>query len=252
MPSPVSRSDAATASPANSARPPAAVAGISSTRAGIGQARCGPSGSRVGSQVGSHVRPGQQVGPQLGHVADRVAAAAVDAEAHVGPAVRQRERPEVAGQEVGLERHEERPAGLGADRREVLAEGVGLAEVAGAGRAELLAHGRPHAVGGHDVAGLDPSPSSSVEPDVVRARLGRGHHRSRRAPRPRPCGPRRGARRRGPDAAPRRRSCRRGGSAKRVPATGRRAQHAPRPPPSSWRPRSGRARGPRARAARPW
>ena len=66
-------------------------------------------------------------------------------------------------------------AGLGTDRREVLAEGVGLAEVAGAGRAELLAHRRPHAVGGHDVAGLDRGAVLEGQPDVVRARLGRGH-----------------------------------------------------------------------------
>ena len=49
-------------------------------------------------------------------------------------AVGQRERPGVAGQEVGLEPHPQRSRARGPDAAEVLAEGVPLAQVAAARR----------------------------------------------------------------------------------------------------------------------
>ena len=82
----------------------------------------------------------------------RRSAVALHAEADVGLAAGQRERPRVAGEEVGLEPHPQ-PVGRGPGHAvEVLPERVPLTEVAGRRQPERLAHGRPHAVGGDDVA----------------------------------------------------------------------------------------------------
>jgi hypothetical protein len=107
------------------------------------------------AQHGPDVGPVEQVAPDARHVLDAGhLPAPLDAEAHVGPSVGQRERPGVAGEQVGLEPHDQvgRP---GAHAGEVLAEGVPLAPVAGGGQAEVLAHRRPHAVGRHRVGRLD-------------------------------------------------------------------------------------------------
>ena len=101
------------------------------------------------------VRPRPQVVPQRAQVGTAAAAVAQHAVAEVHPAVGQREAPRVAGQQIGLEPHVQvlgcRPGHVAG----VLAERVPLAEVAGLGVAEQLAHRRPHPVGGDEVAGGD-------------------------------------------------------------------------------------------------
>src|SRR3546814_3409458 len=52
-------------------------------------------------------------------------------------------------------------------RSEVLPEGVPLAEVAGGAHAEVLAHRRPHPVGGDGVARVELTPVGDVEHDPV-------------------------------------------------------------------------------------
>jgi hypothetical protein len=116
--------------------------------------------------------PGEQVGPQVLHVAGPVVATALDAEPDVGAAAGEGERPEVAGQQVGLERHEELGRSLRRDVRDVLAEGVPLAEVAGPGDVEQLAERRVHAVGADDPPGPDPAQLVHGDHGRVRSFLG--------------------------------------------------------------------------------
>ena len=75
---------AAAASPTKSVR--VVVNVMSSTRAGMGQARWGDSGRGVGTEHRGDVGSGQQVRPQRLHVlhAADLAAVALDAEADVG------------------------------------------------------------------------------------------------------------------------------------------------------------------------
>ena len=141
MPSPVSGSVAPAASPTNSTRPRAS-SGARSMRAGIGQAEVPCLGLGVRRRAPRHVGPGEQLGPQRLHVAAPAAhRRAADPEADVGPPAGQRERPRVAGEQVGLEPHVQALGGRPGDVADVLAEGVPLAEVAGLGEAERLAHG---------------------------------------------------------------------------------------------------------------
>ena len=150
MPSPVIGSVTAAASPTNSARPMRS--GTAPSRAGMGQARGGPSGLAPSSSV-PQARAAQQVPPAGPHVADLDLTTPQHPEADVGAAAGQRERPGVAGQEIRLEQDVE---GVGAGRRhvtDVLTEGVPVAPVAGHGAAQRLAQRRPHAVGPDDVVG---------------------------------------------------------------------------------------------------
>src|SRR3546814_3109425 len=59
-------------------------------------------------------------------------------------------------------------------RSEVLPEGVPLAEVAGGAHAEVLAHRRPHPVGGDGVARVELTPVGDVEHDPVALLAGAG------------------------------------------------------------------------------
>ncbi|MEZ5296716.1 MAG: hypothetical protein R2697_10745 [Ilumatobacteraceae bacterium] len=74
-----------------------------------------------------HVWPLQQVAPQLGHVAHLAVAVAEDPEPDVRPIAGQRERPRVAGEQVGFEPHDEALGGRSGHLAHVLAEGVPLA-----------------------------------------------------------------------------------------------------------------------------
>ena len=103
MPSPVMGSAAAAASPTNSTRPSAST--TSSIRAGMGQARWGPSGSASGPSRSRMCGRASRSGHAGLHVVGRHRATPDDAETDVGVAVADGERPEVAGQEVGLEQH---------------------------------------------------------------------------------------------------------------------------------------------------
>ena len=121
------------------------------------------------AERGADVRAVEQAGPQLLHVLDAAGAVAQHAEADVRPPAGQRERPGVAGEQVGVEPHVEVVAGAAVDAADVLAEGVPLAEVARLAEAERLAHRAPHAVGGDDVAGGDRLVAVEADDDVVAA-----------------------------------------------------------------------------------
>ncbi len=173
-------------------------------RAGIGHDRCGPSATASAPSTARMLGPAQQLGPHRGHLADRVARAPVDPESHVGATAGQRERPEVAREQVAVERHEKLAGGSRAHVGEVLAERVGVAPVAVDHQAEVLAHARPHAVGGDHVAGFGPSPEapSTLQLDGTITRPpsrgpGRGDRRRRRGPPPPRPGPGRAPRHRG-------------------------------------------------------
>ncbi len=101
------------------------------------------------------VGAGQQLDPELLHVLHPARAVAQHAEADVHAAAGQRERPRVAGNEVGLEPHVQLMRRRSGDVAGVLAKTVPLTEVAGLVRADRLAHGAPHAVGGDHVASVD-------------------------------------------------------------------------------------------------
>src|SRR3546814_17013054 len=107
-----------------------------------------------------------------------LATVALDAEADVRPAAGQREGPGVARQQVGLEPDEQLCGGAGADVCEVLPEGVPLAEVAGGAHAEVLAHRRPHPVGGDGVARGELTPVGDVAPDPGAPPAGAGGGRT--------------------------------------------------------------------------
>ncbi len=170
MPSPVSVSVAAAASPTNRARPRPSRA--RSMPGGDGPGLVGRLGPGVRAEHRPHVGPGQELWPQGLHVLGAPAAAPEDAEADVGPAVGERERPGVAGQEIGLEPHPQAPAGRAGRLVEVLAEGVPLAQVSGRGQPEELAEGRPHPVGADHVGRFERPQPLDVEADVV-GRAGR-------------------------------------------------------------------------------
>ena len=112
----------------------------------------------------------------------------------LAPPPGERERPGVAGQQVGLEPHDAaRSAARGRHVGEVLPEGVPLAPVAvGSARPSCLAQRRPHAVGADGVA----RPRTGAEPvDVEPPRRRRparrlAARRARRAPWRRRRGPR--------------------------------------------------------------
>ena len=111
MPSPVITSVAAAASPANRTRPSASVA--RSMPAGIGQAVWRPSGVACGPRAAAMCGRSSSPAHSSLHVLAGAAAVAQHAEADVGPAAGQRERPGVAGQQVGVEPHDQlarRPA----------------------------------------------------------------------------------------------------------------------------------------------
>ena len=91
------------------------------------------------------------------HRLDPAFAVAEHTEADVDATVGQRERPGVAGREVGLEPHVQLLGGRAGDVPGVLAEAVPLTEVARLAGAERLADRAPHAVGGDDVSRGDAS-----------------------------------------------------------------------------------------------
>ena len=122
-------------------------------------------GLGVGPQHPAQVGAGQQIRPDPAHVADPEAAVPADAEADVGPAAGQRERPGVGGQQVGFKPHEHLLGRLGSHVAEVLAEGVPLAPIARRVAAERLAEGRPHAVGADGPAGGDRAQALDVGRD---------------------------------------------------------------------------------------
>ena len=103
MPSPVITSVAAAASPTNSTGP-------CDERRRVDAGRDRPrqvsvDGRRARAEGRGDVRPLEERRPRLLHVLRTPSRAALDAEADVGAAVRERERPGVAGQEVGVEPH---------------------------------------------------------------------------------------------------------------------------------------------------
>ena len=87
------------------------------------------------------MRAGQQLGPQLFHLPYGHLGAPLDAEADVGPATGQGERPGVAGKDVRFEPHPQVDGGR-SHVREVLAEGVPLAQIAGVMGAEFVMQSR--------------------------------------------------------------------------------------------------------------
>ena len=121
-------------------------------------------GSGVGAQQGAHMGPLQQVGPELLHVPGRVPPPTLDAEPDVRPAPAERERPEVPGDDVGVERHVEVLRRDRAHAGHVLAERMPLAAVPVDGHAELASQRGPHAVGTHD-------PSCSNVAEVLHDRV---------------------------------------------------------------------------------
>ena len=105
MPSPVITSVAIAASPVSSTRPD--VSGAASMRAGIGHAVWRPSPAARGPSAARMCGRSSRPAHMRLHVLDAPGAVAQHAEADVGPAARQRERPRVAGQEVVVEPHEQ-------------------------------------------------------------------------------------------------------------------------------------------------
>ena len=136
-------------------------------RAGYGPGLVGSRRSGAGAQRLTHVGPRQQLRPQVLHVLDAPAGAPQDAEPHVGPPVRQRERPRVAGQQVGLEPDPQAFGRVAGDTVEVLPERVPLTEVTRLPAPERLAHGRPHPVGRHHVARRDRAEGVDVDQEPV-------------------------------------------------------------------------------------
>ena len=129
MPSPVIGSTTPAASPTKSARG-SAVSAASLHAAGIGHARCGPSGSASIAEDPAHARAREDVAPQRRELLAAGDVVAEHAEADVGAAAADREHPRVAREEVALEEHPE--AGV-VDAAEVLAERVPRAEVGDVG-----------------------------------------------------------------------------------------------------------------------
>ena len=221
MPSPVIGSVAAAASPTNRVR---ARCSARCRRRGPGWATPGAatpasaSGPRTARMCGRARRSGHSVLHVLDRAAD-LAAVALDAEADVGPRRRAagttRRSP---GSRSGSNHTKRSRAARGPDVGEVLPEGVPLAEVARGGHAEVLAHRRPHAVGGdrRTRASTGPMPSTSRTTRSSRSSAPVTAwpvvHLARRRP-----GRRRGARRRARPAGRRRRRCRRRGAAGRWP-----------------------------------
>ena len=126
-------------------------------RAGIGQARWRPSSSAPGpSAARMWGRSSSPDHSSFISCACAGVAVAQHAEADVGPAVGQRERPRVAGQQVGVEPHVQVLGRRAGDVAGVLrgrrATRRGNPASASPSR---LAHRGPHAVGGDDVAGGD-------------------------------------------------------------------------------------------------
>ena len=240
--------------PTNSTRPSAST--TSSMRAGMGQARWVSSGSASGPSRARMCGRASRSGQQPLHVVGGDLAAPHDAEADVGVAVADRERPEVAGQEVGFE---EDPEVAGGGRRHpahVLAERVPLAPVARRVQAEPPAQRRPHAVGPDHEPGLDRRAVEAVVGRSAPARAGPIRPAARRPP---GLGPRARWRRPGGRGRPARRRAHGGGPPPRTApvrsaaGTARRGRPAPAPrrrsPGATTARRPGRARGPRAAGA---
>ena len=169
---------AAAASPANSTGPCESVA--VSMRAGIGHARCRSDGVAPAPRA-SATWAARSTSPTVPlHVLRTASRAAVDAEADVRPTVRERERPRIAGQEVGLEPHDQRRAAPGRVTSVKYWRKACHSPRYRSDRApRALRDGRPHAVGGdHAVAGLDAVAVADGQRHPVVRDVGRGHRRA--------------------------------------------------------------------------
>ena len=165
MPSPVITSVAAAASPVSRTRPVASTDAVDARR--DRPCRRPSLGRRPGTEGRPDVRRSSRPAHWLAHVLAVARPVAQHAEADVGPPVRQRERPGVAGQEVVVEPDVEVVAGRPGDAADVLPEGVPLAEVAGLGEPGRPAHRAPHAVGGDDVPSRHGRATVDADGDVV-------------------------------------------------------------------------------------
>ena len=227
MPSPVMTSEAAAASPTSSTRP---VGQAAPDRRGPGSATPGgdldtarPVRARRGRGAGRAVRPTAASSPGLAPGRP----VAQHAEPDVGPTTRQRERPRVPRQQIGVEPHVEVVGRRALDLVDVRPEGVPLAQVPRPANPAALRTGLH-------------IPSAPMTYRAVDRRERRRPRRPRRGrpagpsrpskpcPRPRrrrPWRPGRRAPRRAAGGARRRRTCRRRAAAARDLAARRRAEH---------------------------
>ena len=258
MPSPVIGSVAAAASPTNSARP---ARERHARRRGPGSAR--PDGGRLGA--GRRARaPRRCAAGRAARATARFMSWVASLpprwmpKPDVGPAVGQRERPGVAGQQVGLEPHPQVVAAAGPTSVKYCRKACHSPEVA-----RLRATPSSLRTGDHMPSARDDVPGVDLALDVavpgshdhpIGAALGAVDRVRPRAPSPRRDGPGRAARRRGRSAGRPRRTRRARGAAgsRAVRPDGDDHHRRRRPVVHDGDRRRARARAPRAGAGRRW